>query len=80
MPLSSLLAEADGLQFSILVAQQGVARMRRVTVIDVIANQVVVGSGLAPGESVIATGAGLCADGQAITTRPHDPDALYRRP
>lgn len=80
VPLSSLLAEADGRRFSVLVAQDGIARMRGVTVIDVIANQVVVGSGLVAGETVIATGAGLCADGQAITTRPHDPDELYRRP
>jgi len=80
VPLSALLADADGRQFSLLVAQDGIARMRRVTVIDVITNQVVVGSGLAAGESVIAVGAGLCADGQEITTRPYDPEALYRRP
>lgn len=80
VPLSALLADADGRQFSVLVAQDGIARMRRVAVVDVIANQVVVGSGLAIDDSVIAAGAGLCADGQRIATRPYDPEALYRRP
>lgn len=80
VPLSALLADAAGREFRVLVAQDGLARMRSVTVIDVIGNQVVVGSGLAAGESVIAAGAGLVADGQKIATRPHEVEALYRRP
>lgn len=78
VPLSALLAAADGRSFHVFVAEMGTSRRRPVQVVDVVGSAVLV-TGLAPGDPVVAVGAGLCADGLAIAVRPHDPQALYRR-
>ncbi len=80
VPLSALLSDTEGRNFQVMVVNDGIARAKPVTVVDVIGSAAVVSVGLTVGESVVVAGAGLCADGQRVTARPHDPDALYRRP
>jgi membrane fusion protein (multidrug efflux system) len=80
VPLSALLAGPDGRAFRVMVVEGAVARGRPVEVIDVIGSSAVISRGLAVGEAVVVAGTGLCADGQPVMARPHDPDAIYQRP
>jgi len=68
VPRTALLTDGDGM--AVLLAQDGVARRRPVTVIDWPAARLIVTGGLAPGDVVIVDATGL-ADGQAI--RPDAP-------
>ena len=79
VPLSALLADAEGRRFRAFVIVAGQAQVRAVEVVDVIASAAVLGSGIAAGEQVVAVGAGLCVDGLRVDARAHDPDELYRR-
>jgi len=80
VPLSALLAGADGRAFHVMVVEGATACAKPVEVIDVIGSAAVISRGLAVGEAVVVAGAGLCADGQPVAARPHDPDAIYQRP
>jgi RND family efflux transporter MFP subunit len=77
VPLSALLADASGRVFHVFTVVEGRSVRRAVEVFDVSGSAALVG-GLAPGEAVVAVGAGLCADGALVRVRAHDPDDLYR--
>jgi membrane fusion protein, multidrug efflux system len=80
VPLSALLADPEGRRFHVFVIDaDGIARARPVEVADVVASSAVIGRGLDPGDRIVASGAGLCADGLRVDARNLDPDALYRR-
>lgn len=80
VPLSALLADAEGRRFHVFtIDEAGAARARTVTVADVIANAAVV-SGLPAGTRIVAVGTGLCSEGLRVEARAVDPDAIYRKP
>lgn len=80
VPLSALLADAEGRRFHVFtIDAANCSRARTVTVVDVIANAAVV-SGLGAGNRIVTVGAGLCADGMRVEARAVDPDAIYRKP
>jgi RND family efflux transporter MFP subunit len=69
VPLSALRGNAATQHFSVYVVEQAVARSRAVQVLDLIGSEAVV-TGLAAGTTVVARGAGLCADGMQVEARP----------
>ncbi len=66
VPRDALLRHPDGGQ-SLFVVEDGVARRRTVAISDALGGNILVTSGIAPGEPVIVRGNELVRDGQGVT-------------
>jgi RND family efflux transporter MFP subunit len=74
VPLGAIVTPATGQGYAVLVVERGaggdVARFRRIELGDVIGNGVAVVRGLALGDRIVVTGAGLLADGDPVRVIP----------
>ena len=70
VPLTALYHEKN--TTSVWVVEKGVARMVPVTVVGTAANEVVLGSGVTAGQTVVTAGVNLIKPGQKVTILPPD--------
>jgi RND family efflux transporter MFP subunit len=74
VPLGAIVKPAGGQDYAVLIAERGaggdVARLRRIELGDVVGNSVTVTRGLALGDRIVVTGAGLLTDGDPVRVIP----------